>query len=378
MDLSELRTKCIMKRAAFLPLIAAAVVRSSTAFHLATTYRQKYRIQGTNLLASASLPPAPDDPENGPESPSSKSRRAFVKEFSAGAAVVLSASHSQPSHAAVGTLPEFSDTNAVLQGVTILVADSSQQTAMVKFLEDGFECKVLRQRIQGSVEEIWMGFGPEQLSIPTNFVTGVSSFGEYGGHASIRIVYDKKTTTPLYRTGEAAPGNNIAYLQLGVPEYRISQMVKNGGNILDAYGIVNVVSPSGLPIRGIVGISPDPIMFIAINCQDVKKSRAFYEQLGFVEQEYPYCRPNKGKGQFEPEQPAKSVYLAPSPNSFGVLLLPSRKVTPNPVVQSLGVVYTPSSDADAGDTAMRVVDPSGVAYEFQSVSDFETTERITR
>ena len=61
-------------------------------------------------------------------------------------------------------------------------------------------------------------------------------------------------------------------------------MVAAGGNILDAYGLVNVVSPSGLPMRGIVGISPDPIMLVAINCANVKESAAFYETLGFTEQ----------------------------------------------------------------------------------------------
>ena len=71
---------------------------------------------------------------------------------------------------------------------------------------------------------------------------------------------------------------------VGVPGYRISQMVAAGGNILDAYGLVNVVSPSGLPMRGIVGISPDPIMLVAINCDNVKESAAFYEKLGFSEQ----------------------------------------------------------------------------------------------
>lgn len=71
---------------------------------------------------------------------------------------------------------------------------------------------------------------------------------------------------------------------MGVPTYRVSQMVKNGGNVLDAYGYVNVVAPCGLPMRAIVGISPDPMMFIAINCQDIKQSTQFYEQLGFVEQ----------------------------------------------------------------------------------------------
>jgi hypothetical protein len=69
-----------------------------------------------------------------------------------------------------------------------------------------------------------------------------------------------------------------------VPTYRISQMVAAGGNIIDAYGLVNVISPCGLPMRGIVGISPDPIMFVAINCKKVKESVAYYQQLGFVEQ----------------------------------------------------------------------------------------------
>ena len=61
-------------------------------------------------------------------------------------------------------------------------------------------------------------------------------------------------------------------------------MVKHGGNVLDAYGWVNVVSPAGLPVRGIVGIRPDPIMFLAVNCGDVQSSEDFYARLGFVRQ----------------------------------------------------------------------------------------------
>ena len=64
-------------------------------------------------------------------------------------------------------------------------------------------------------------------------------------------------------------------------------MIKYGGNIVDAYGIVNVISPAGLPIRGIVGISPDPIMFVAVNSVDIEKSTEFYNRLGFVEQVRP-------------------------------------------------------------------------------------------
>ena len=76
----------------------------------------------------------------------------------------------------------------------------------------------------------------------------------------------------------------MCIISVGVTGYRISQMVQAGGNILDAYGFVNVISPSGLPMRAIIGISPDPMMFLAINCVNVKKSKTFYEQLGFVEQ----------------------------------------------------------------------------------------------
>jgi hypothetical protein len=225
----------------------------------------------------------------------------------------------------------------------------------------------------------WLGFGPEQLSIPSAFTIPVSSFAEYGGHASIHIRYDSQDTNVYYRSGETAPGDNIAYLQVGVPTYRISQMVQNGGNVLDAYGIVNVVSPCGLPMRGIVGVSPDPIMFVAISCANVEQSRLYYEQLGFVEQDYPFCRPNKGAGPFEPPQPPKSVYLAPSKNSMGILLLPTKskkqKVTRNPVLESLNIVYTPS-DNPAADLVVK--DPSGISIAFQSVDQFEKEEQASR
>mmetsp|Transcript_16387 Transcript_16387/g.35601 ORF Transcript_16387/g.35601 Transcript_16387/m.35601 type:complete len:258 (+) Transcript_16387:348-1121(+) len=244
---------------------------------------------------------------------------------------------------------------------------------MIKFLEGSFEFKVVRKSQLGSVTQTWLGFGPEQLSVPDGFVAGVSSFAEYGGHASICVRYDAKSTDVPYRKGENAPGDNIAFVQVGVPGYRISQMVKNDGNVLDAYGFVNVVSPSGLPMRGIVGIWPDPVMFIAINTPDMAASRAFYQQLGFVEQEYPYARPSKGAGQFEPAQPPKSVYLAPARNSMGVLLLPTKskktKVTPNPVLRSLNIVYTPSESDDAAE--LQLQDPQNVGISFVSTGKFE-------
>ena len=147
-----------------------------------------------------------------------------------------------------------------------------------------------------------------------------------------------------------------------------------------SYGIVEVISPSGVPIRGIIGISPDPVMFVALNCASVKDSKAFYEQLGFREQEYPYCRPNKGQGQFEPPQPKKSVYMAPSNNCMGVLLLQAKKpksVKPNPAVGSLNIVYQPSENTTASGS-MKVIDPKLVPISFDSYFDYEKTERESR
>jgi hypothetical protein len=172
----------------------------------------------------------------------------------------------------------------------------------------------------------------------------------------------------------------IFFNLVGVPGYRISQMVAYGGKIIDAYGLVNVVSPSGLPIRGIVGITPDPIMFVAINCKDVKESKLFYERLGFVEQNVPYSRPSKGTTIFEPAPPKGSYYMAPSPNCMGVLLLPTtqrKTIIPNPAVESLNVVYKPSADARSDDSLI-LTDPSGVPVKFVSESEFTNVEKATR
>ena len=59
----------------------------------------------------------------------------------------------------------------------------------------------------------WLGYGPEQLEVPKDFVIPVSSFATYGGHASILVRYDSNAPAPLYRPGDDAPGDNIAYVQ---------------------------------------------------------------------------------------------------------------------------------------------------------------------
>jgi hypothetical protein len=318
-----------------------------------------------------------------------QSRRSVLSNALLATAAFNALSLSTPStaNAAVGKLPEYSASKSVLQGITIDVTDLTQQDEMIAFLDSGFGMKKLNQRTVGSVTDTWMAFGPEQMSIPDEWEPAVSSFGKYGGHASVRIRYDSSQSSdaPYYIKGNdaPAPGDNIAYLQMGVTGYRVSQMVKNGGNVFNGYGIVEVISPSGLPIRGVVGISPDPMMFVALNCQNVKESKAFYEQLGFVQQEYPYCRPNQGKGQFEPPQPKKSVYMAPSKNCMGVLLLQAKKsknTKPNPALRSLNIVYQASegTTVDTSSGLLRVVDPNSVPIVFEPFDLFEKIESSSR
>lgn len=53
---------------------------------------------------------------------------------------------STTANAAVGSLPEFSDTNAILQSITIDVTDKTQYDETIAFFVNGFEMKILRQR----------------------------------------------------------------------------------------------------------------------------------------------------------------------------------------------------------------------------------------
>lgn len=109
--------------------------------------------------------------------------------------------------------------------------------------------------------------------------------------------------------------------------------------------------------------------------------------------EYPYARLNQGQGQFEPPQPSNSVYIAPSANSMGILLLQNsskgrkkKATTPNPVLRSLNVVYVPpegggdtdeSSSSGGGSLEPQLKDPSAVSISFVSQDLFEKEIKMT-
>ena len=89
-------------------------------------------------------------------------------------------------------------------------------------------------------------------------------------------------------------------------------------------------------------------------------------------------------GQFEPPQPKNSVYLAPSSNSMGILLLQAdirkrKNIRPNPVFRSMNIVYTPSEGTDVNESSeLKISDPIGTGITFQPYELFEREEIATR
>jgi hypothetical protein len=66
---------------------------------------------------------------------------------------------------------------------------------------------------------------------------------------------------------------------------------------------------------------------------------------------------------------------------MGVLLVQKKgrkQIIPNPAVDSLNIVYTPSDESSGDAGSMVVADPSGLPVKLQSVGDFSKLEKSTR
>ncbi len=86
-----------------------------------------------------------------PQSRRSLLQKGIVAASAAATSLLIDASQynkqSYVANAAVGTLPEFADTNAIFQGLTIDVTDSNQYEETIEFFTKGFEgMRVLRER----------------------------------------------------------------------------------------------------------------------------------------------------------------------------------------------------------------------------------------
>ncbi len=145
-------------------MMRKAGIRQHLLIAVLTSWSMLYLVHGFSLAPEVSSKvhghahltyPTPrhagEDCDDTPAFPLKTTRRDLLGKLTLYVTVLLSSG--ERTSASVGTLPEFADTNAILQGLTVKVADKSQQDAMIAFLKDSFDFKVLRQRIIGSVIE---------------------------------------------------------------------------------------------------------------------------------------------------------------------------------------------------------------------------------
>jgi len=67
----------------------------------------------------------------------------------------------------------------------------------------------------------------------------------------------------------------LQYVQLAIPIFRLSQVMKNGGDIQSAYGWTQLTAPGGLPLRVHIDESRrDPFEFVALRTSSLKSSVA--------------------------------------------------------------------------------------------------------
>ena len=153
---------------------------------------------------------------------------------------------------ALGTLPETEKLTRAFAQAVVRVNDTQ---AMVDFCTNGLGMSIRRSytRTSDGSRITVLGYGPEEYDIPGDFKPGISSFSEYGSHFSLQLeeaaegapaVGDESISGQTYD-----PGNGLAYIALGVPRYRISKVVENGGQIVSSFGYTVVVSPCGLTFQ---------------------------------------------------------------------------------------------------------------------------------
>lgn len=206
--------------------------------------------------------------------------------------------------------------------------------------------------------DLAVAYGPTDLTRPPNFYPGISVFDEDGGHCSVVV----------RRGGTGNVGDNFAYMQLAMPFIRASKLMAYGGQIVEAYGVVNVVAPGGIPLKLLVGDEvKDRIQYVALRVRNVKDSERFYvKAVGMRKTAYPRARPiTKEESPFDPNPPKGSAYLEFCQDSPGLLLLPSeRDVIFRPTKPKLGDVYRGYSVLSSASTntpqkSEDLVDPSG-------------------
>ena len=165
---------------------------------------------------------------------------------------------------ALGTLPETAaQTRAIAQAVVQLPAGMTPTA--VSFFTKSLFAEVLQGpmlRDDGSVVTT-IGFGPQEYAVPASFVPGVSAFTDYGSHFSLQLIAPplavERSSNNVGAAGAVTsastptPGDGVAYIALGVPQYRVSKLIEYGGDIKSSYGFTVVDAPGGLPLHVVLG-----------------------------------------------------------------------------------------------------------------------------
>ena len=123
---------------------------------------------------------------------------------------------------AIGDLPEFKGQNIVLQDLSLNVPKNVADGELLKAL---FVNKFQTVRSSPTEEELVLGFGPDTYSQPKTFVPGVSSFQEYGGHATITLL-SKSLSDDTVEVFER--GNGLQYVKIGAEDIRLSKAIEKG------------------------------------------------------------------------------------------------------------------------------------------------------
>lgn len=288
------------------------------------------------------------------------------------------------SASAIGELYEFKDQTRFAQHATVQVPDMA---AALKFYVDGVGMQVIRTRAGPQFNTTVVGFGPEALEVPPDFVYGVSSFRAYGGHFTLELNSQKEVV------GGGAeedvdffydPGNGLQYLQVAVDGYRISKVITSGGIIESGYGHLQVLAPGGLRLKIMSGERRDPPMFVAVKVKDMKRSIKWYTDVAGMTK-FPYPRARAPDSPFEPEQPKDSVFMAYEGEAFGVVLVPAARGEAvnagsffsvavlaedvDKIAEDLGgAVRVDSGTGQA--RSVSVSDPDGYALKFIEYSDW--------
>lgn len=256
-----------------------------------------------------------------------------------------------------------SDGTAVLPtSLTIGVPDMDEA---VTFWTRGVGALVLATRLDASGANVTrVGFGPQTLG------------AEDGAKFALELV----EVAPQSVVNYAAETSVVQYVQLGISVFRLSQVMRFGGEIESAYGWTELRAPGGLPLRvKIDETRRDPFEFVALRTGDVKAAGRYYEGLGMtkVSEKDGRRKVKIGVGSYgiamvneeatEPDRESGAVQMSYGDPalSTGLLLLPPKKRS-----STLLAGTPPATLRLAGKPATAdVVSPDGFRLSFSAAGD---------